>query len=109
MQCNSNSLQAAERANEKRETTLSDLTSHTTHSPNPARPPDHHDAHRDDIRAGSTAYTTADDRDLQRVNLQLQEQNEQLRRQFNDFKRQADGERDLLEKEVADLRSSRPV
>ncbi|KIJ06429.1 hypothetical protein PAXINDRAFT_20384 [Paxillus involutus ATCC 200175] len=105
-QCNSDSLQAAERANEKRkETTLSDPTNYTTHPQNAVRAPHHHDAQSGNIRAGSTAYTTADDGDLQRVNVQLQAQVEQLRRQFDDFKRQADGERDLLEKEVADLRS----
>jgi hypothetical protein len=106
VQCNSDSLQAAERANEKRrETILSGRTSHTTHPQNAVRARHHHDAQSGNIRAGSTAYTTADDGDLHRVNLQLQEQNEQLRRQFDDFKRQADGERYMLEKELEELRS----
>jgi hypothetical protein len=87
MQRNSDSLQAAERANEKRkETTLSDPTSHTTHPQNAVRAP-HHDAQRDNIRAGSTA----DDGDFQRINSQLQEQGEQLRRRLDDMERKADG------------------
>ncbi|KIJ07446.1 hypothetical protein PAXINDRAFT_19365 [Paxillus involutus ATCC 200175] len=100
MQRNSDSLQAAERANEKRkETTLSDPTSHTTHPQNAVRAP-HHDAQRDNIRAGSTA----DDGDLQRINLQLQEQNEQLRRRLDDMERK-EAERYMLDKELAELRS----
>ncbi|KAF8834961.1 hypothetical protein BDN67DRAFT_975651 [Paxillus ammoniavirescens] len=102
-QVNSDSVQAKERVNEQtRETALSDPMSHVTPSSQTAVRPHHNDARRYDIRSGSTA---ADEADLQRVVLQLQEQNEQLRRQLDDTTRKAEAERYMLEKEVAELRS----
>jgi hypothetical protein len=106
MQFNSDSVQAEERVNEqRRETTLSNPTSHATPSQTAVHGPHHNDARMYDIGMGSTAYTTADDGDLQRFNLQLQEQNEQLRRRLDDMERRAEVERYMLEKELAELRS----
>ncbi|KIK93126.1 hypothetical protein PAXRUDRAFT_145732, partial [Paxillus rubicundulus Ve08.2h10] len=99
MQYNSDLVQEEEQANENRtNTTLNDPTSYAAHP--------QIDPHNGDIKAGpSPAPTAADVVDLQRLILQLQEQNEQFRQQLDDSKQKAEAERYILEKEVAELRS----
>ncbi|KAF8839939.1 WD40 repeat-like protein [Paxillus ammoniavirescens] len=73
----------------------------------PVRPSHHQDPLCDYTKTTSLASPACNEANLRRVNLQLQEQVEQLRRQLDDVisaKRMADAEKDLLEKEVRELR-----
>jgi predicted nucleic acid-binding Zn-ribbon protein len=54
---------------------------------------------------GSTAFPAANEADPQRLILELQDQNEQLRRRLDDTERKAEVERYMLEKELAGVRS----
>ncbi|KAF8833955.1 hypothetical protein BDN67DRAFT_650548 [Paxillus ammoniavirescens] len=66
-------------------------------------PPHHLDPQRDGIEAVSPTSPATDEADLQRVNLHLQAQVEQLRRQLDDSKREARAERDRLDKDIEEL------
>ncbi|KIK80816.1 hypothetical protein PAXRUDRAFT_219527 [Paxillus rubicundulus Ve08.2h10] len=106
LQINLDPLQVEERGREKRvDFAVTNPISQATPLQYSVRPPDHHDTPSGNIRAGPTADPASDEADFQHSNFQLQEQVQQLRRQFADLKWQMDAERNLLEKELEELRS----
>ncbi|KAF8836006.1 WD40 repeat-like protein [Paxillus ammoniavirescens] len=99
------SLQAEERAqNEKeRENRLNDPASNATQSQNIVHARDHHGPESQmDVTTASAASPAADEMDVQRAILHLQEQFEQLRRRLDDPKREAE-EKEGLKKDAEQL------
>ncbi|KAF8834962.1 hypothetical protein BDN67DRAFT_502993 [Paxillus ammoniavirescens] len=104
-QFNLGSLQAEEHAkNAKRENAFNHVTNNANQSPNTVHAQDFHssDSQKDDVTTASVASPAADEVNVQRAILQLQEQFEQLRRRLDDPKREAE-EKEGLKKHAEQL------